>query len=531
MAVTPASSTSRCASRTPVVSPGRWPDRSLTVTGSPEPSRAARATATARSGSDSRAAPAPVLQTLDTGQPMLRSMRSAPASATLAAALRMTSGSWPKSWIETRPSSGWMRSSSVHVFSLRWCTAKLETISETASPAPWRLACRRTHQLPMPASGARTTRLGMWTPPSVQESVRRRSATPQGYSAVALVQQPQPGEGEQVVDLVDGLGEGHDRAGQPAGGDRRRVLPHLGAQPGDDRIDLAGVAVDDARADRVDRRLADELAWRDEVDLGQLGRALGQRLHRDLDARRDDAAQVLAARADRVEGQRGAEVDDHARALDVVVAGDGVDQAVGADLARVVVAQRHAGLHARPDYEHLVAEVALGHRRPLRRELRHGRGDDGGVEVAHVHAAQIEQRAQRRPELVGRRLADGREAPVLQQIGPVEGPEVRLRVADVDDEEQGGAGCSHGARRTDPLRGARLASVRGGRAGAEAQGPGLPSRRPATGPARRAPEAGLRAAHRPGPAPRRGREGRRLAAHHARARRARATAAPAARRR
>ena len=42
--------------------------------------------------------------------------------ATLAAAERMIAGSCPKSWIATGPrarSSGWMRSSSVQVFSLR----------------------------------------------------------------------------------------------------------------------------------------------------------------------------------------------------------------------------------------------------------------------------------------------------------------------------------------------------------------------------------------------------------------------------
>ena len=97
--------------RRPRVSPGLRPARSLTVTGRPEPSRAASATATAVSGSPSIAAPAPVLQTFGTGQPMLRSMRSAPARATVAAAERMISGSWPKSWTETGPparSSGWM---------------------------------------------------------------------------------------------------------------------------------------------------------------------------------------------------------------------------------------------------------------------------------------------------------------------------------------------------------------------------------------------------------------------------------------
>ena len=105
---TPASETSRRATSTPSA-------RSFTVTGNPEPSRAARATATAVSGSDSSAAPAPVFITLGTGQPMLRSIRSAPTPATCAAAERMISGSCPNSWIATGPASrsrGSTRSSS-----------------------------------------------------------------------------------------------------------------------------------------------------------------------------------------------------------------------------------------------------------------------------------------------------------------------------------------------------------------------------------------------------------------------------------
>ena len=82
----------------------------------PPPRRAASATALA--GSSSRAAPAPVLHTLRTGQPMLRSIRSAPASAAIAAASRMTSGSCPNSWIDTGCSSGWMRRNSRTVRSL-----------------------------------------------------------------------------------------------------------------------------------------------------------------------------------------------------------------------------------------------------------------------------------------------------------------------------------------------------------------------------------------------------------------------------
>ena len=71
-----------------------------------------------------------------TGHPMFRSMSAGPAAATVAAASRITAGSEPKSWIATGPSSGWIRSISVTVRRLRWATAKLETISDTAMPAP-----------------------------------------------------------------------------------------------------------------------------------------------------------------------------------------------------------------------------------------------------------------------------------------------------------------------------------------------------------------------------------------------------------
>ena len=67
-----------------------------------------------------------------------------------------------------------------------------------------------------------------------------------------------------------------------------------------------------------------------------------------------------------------------------------------------------------------MSEVAVRHRRPLGLELRHRRGDDRGVEVAEPVTAQLEQVAQRGSQLIGRRLTDRGEAPVLQQLLPAE---------------------------------------------------------------------------------------------------------------
>ena len=120
--------------RSPARSPGSGPERSFTVTGRPEPSPAARATATARSGSSSSAAPAPVFTTLRTGQPMLRSIRSAPASATRRRGRAHRVGVRAEELDRDRMLVGMDPQHLVAVRSLPWWSAKLETISETAMP-------------------------------------------------------------------------------------------------------------------------------------------------------------------------------------------------------------------------------------------------------------------------------------------------------------------------------------------------------------------------------------------------------------
>ena len=56
------------------------------------------------------------------------------------AASAITAGSWPNSWIDSGCSSGWMRRNSRTVRRLPWASPKLDTISDTTSPAPKRLA-------------------------------------------------------------------------------------------------------------------------------------------------------------------------------------------------------------------------------------------------------------------------------------------------------------------------------------------------------------------------------------------------------
>src|SRR5437763_14038090 len=86
----------------------------------------------------------------------------------MCAAIRITSASWPNSCTAIGCASGCILRNSRCVRSSPYLRPKLDTISDTAKPAPWRLAWRRTNQLPIPASGASTTRLGSSMPARVQ---------------------------------------------------------------------------------------------------------------------------------------------------------------------------------------------------------------------------------------------------------------------------------------------------------------------------------------------------------------------------
>ena len=212
--------------------------------------------------------------------------------------------------------------------------------------------------------------------------------------------------------------EGTISPGKAAGRDRRGLGAHLLAQTADDPVDEAGEAVDDAGADRVDRRLADHERGATRSILRQPRGALGQRLQRDLDARgrsrrrgtrrrRETTSKVIAVpKSTTMHG-----------AADALEGGDGVDEAVGAELARVVDADRHPGLACR-----------------ARRRASRGRGSARPSAATRAPAAgpwrrrsSRRGRRSRRPRSASRLrssapsssavdVAHGREAPVLDQL-------------------------------------------------------------------------------------------------------------------
>ena len=120
-----------------------------------------------------------------------------------------------------------------------------------------------------------------------------------------------------------------------------------------------------------------------------------------------------------------------ARRAVALARGDRVRDPVGPDLARVVVADRHARRDAGPEHEQLDARPALGERLVLAHELRHRSSESDDP----VERREVDERAQHHRELVGRVRGIGADAELLGEALAVEQTEDGLRVADVDREQ------------------------------------------------------------------------------------------------
>src|SRR4051812_47495363 len=191
------------------------------------------------------------------------------------------------------------------------------------------------------------------TPPELRSVART-------LPVVAFEDQTEPDQREVRFVLGDGLALGEDEWGESAGRDDDRVSAELVGDPADDAVDLAGEAEDDPGLQRLDRRLADDRAWPDQLDLEQASRSVGQGVDGDLDPRRERTAEELALVTDDVEVGRRTEVDDDRRPAVQRVRRQGVHDAVRPDLARVVVEDRDTGANTRLDDDGGVIRVEGG---------------------------------------------------------------------------------------------------------------------------------------------------------------------------
>ena len=201
---------------------------------------------------------------------------------------------------------------------------------------------------------------------------------------------------------------------------------------------------------RVRGVLPDHLRRLGDLDARQLGCLAQQRVEADPDAGHDHAAEILRLRRNAVEGGGRAEIHDDSAALEALEGRHRVHDAVGSDVARVIVDDADPGLGPGPDHQgHLAHRVTdrLGHHVG---ERRHDAGDDRGVDPARVRRPEREQLVQEHAVLVGGARVHRREAKGLDQLAARIQTEDDVGISDVDGEQHG-RGAYHQGGRTRTL--------------------------------------------------------------------------------
>ncbi len=166
---------------------------------------------------------------------------------------------------------------------------------------------------------------------------------------------------------------GATRSARPPVAIARASAPSSPRIRANDPVDLARKAVDETGLQPGDGRLPDDGRRGCVVDLHEARRAGEQSIHRDLDSRREDTADVFARGRDDVEVRRRPEVDhDHGSAV-AFLGRNRIHDPVGSDLAGIVVLDRDPRLDARPDDEERCVGPLRGEQLPLTHENRHRR--------------------------------------------------------------------------------------------------------------------------------------------------------------
>ncbi len=239
--------------------------------------------------------------------------------------------------------------------------------------------------------------------------------------------------------MPDVLALGGDGLGQPAGGDDRGIGQLL-QQALQDAVHLAHVAVEEAGLHGLDRVPADHPLGPGDLHPGQPGGPGGQGIRGDLDARQDQAAEILPPVVDHIEGGGGPEVHGDERRAVLLETCDDIHDAVRAQLLGIVQHDLDAGLDPGFDPERLGAEVAPGPGLQHRMDRGHHVGDGDAVDLVGLELRVPEQVHGGQAELVGGPLPRGGQAPGMQDLGArtlvdVVDPQDDVGVPDVNREE------------------------------------------------------------------------------------------------
>ena len=199
---------------------------------------------------------------------------------------------------------------------------------------------------------------------------------------------------DQSLAVADGGAAGvPDGTGQVAGGVKGSLRAKLGAKPRGQTVQLAGGAQYKAVLQAGRGAFAQDggRSAGSQVDLGQLGGALHQRLQRKLRPGQDHAAHQLLLLVDRHHGDGRVGRNDHQRPGTLCQSGNGTAQQFGTQLGRIVQPQLDAALQPRPHSQDArTAQDAQGRQHPAAQH-RHHTAQNAALDLIRGCAVQRKQ--------------------------------------------------------------------------------------------------------------------------------------------
>ena len=158
----------------------------------------------------------------------------------------------------------------------------------------------------------------------------------QGGTRISFGQHAQTVKREVRIDVPDDGGALRHQGREAAGGQHLHVMPVLGLHPRHQPLDHRDIPPVDAGLHRRDRIAPDHRLRPPDADARQPGRGAMQSLNRQVDPRRDDAAQIRPVVIRHIERGRGAEIDHHQRPTIIAMPGQRIEQPIGADFLGVI---------------------------------------------------------------------------------------------------------------------------------------------------------------------------------------------------
>ena len=199
---------------------------------------------------------------------------------------------------------------------------------------------------------------------------------------------------DQSLAVADGGAAGvPDGTGQVAGGVKGSLRAKLGAEPRGQTVQLAGGAQYKAVLQAGGCAFAQNglRCFGSQVDLGQLGGALHQRLQRKLRPGQDHAAHQLLLLVDCHHGDGRVGRNDHQRPGTLCQSGNGTAQQFGTQLGRIVQPQLDAALQPRPHGQDArTAQDAQGRQHPAA-QRRHHTAQNAALDLIRGCAVQRKQ--------------------------------------------------------------------------------------------------------------------------------------------